>query len=90
MVVLYFLSPKESINDYLFPVPLAPEYGEFSKLEDKFEASYSGNNPMMFNKLDLSKIKSLISKRNTITINEDFLAENKQWYDIYYIFLKIL
>ena len=52
----YFL-PGQAINEYLFPLSAPEEYGIFSELEPTFEASYSGNNPMMFQKSKLDKIK---------------------------------
>ena len=47
--------PSTSINEYFFPIDVPEEYGVFSELENNFESSYSGNNPMMYKISDLAK-----------------------------------
>ena len=49
--------PSGQINEYFFPIDVPEEYGVFSDLENQFESSYSGNNPMMYKISDLEHKK---------------------------------
>ena len=50
------------MNEWLFPIDIPEEYGIFTEEENKFESSYSGNNPMMYRKSDIEKIEKLINE----------------------------
>ena len=51
--IINVLIPSDKINEALFPIEEIDEVGVFSESEKKFESSYSGNNPMMYNKSNL-------------------------------------